>query len=72
MGVLAGVSDYFIMRATGDRKGLWLEFKDDKNNPTKEQDIFLAKAREEGYQAKVVRSVKEAINDVVKYLEGEK
>jgi hypothetical protein len=69
MGVLPGVSDYFIVRKAGDYNGLWLEFKTAKNSLSLAQKAFISAVQREGYKAQVVRSVKEAIQVIVKYLE---
>lgn len=69
IGLRAGVSDYFVMRAMNQWHGLYIEMKDDKKKPTKTQIEFMEKAQSEGYKTVVAYSAKEAIDAIYDYLE---
>ena len=72
MGTRRGVSDYFIMKASGKYHGLYLEFKvktkDYKNYLSQEQKAFFETAEIEGYKAVMVTSAEEAIAEIYKYI----
>jgi hypothetical protein len=51
MGVLSGVSDLFIPRATKNRHGMFLELKTLKGKLTRNQIKFIDDMNKEGYYA---------------------
>lgn len=77
LGVRAGVSDYFVMRASGGYNGLFLEFKfvgnrlekKYKNKLSENQQVFFEIAERENYKCLVVTSSDEAIKEVYNYLD---
>ncbi|WP_432046532.1 VRR-NUC domain-containing protein [Weeksella virosa] len=67
-GVVAGVSDLFIMKASRGFHGLFIEMKYGKNTTTEKQDVFLAKARSERYATAVCYSFEEFVKVTTQYL----
>lgn len=70
-GVLAGVPDILVAKATSKYHGLFLEFKTPKGRTSVIQNKVIEKLRDEGYCVRVVRSVDEAWNVLLKYLAEE-
>lgn len=50
-GVLAGVPDVFLPYPSGGYHGLYIELKAESGQPSKEQNIFLRAALDNGYYA---------------------
>ena len=69
-GLLAGVADVFIPCPTTTKHGLFLEFKSSKGKQTERQQAFEEFCHGQGYGYQVVRSVNEAIDQLMKYVEG--
>lgn len=68
-GVKAGVSDVLLLIPKKSYSCLCLEFKTEKVKQSEEQKIFQKQAEEYGNKYIVVRSVKEAIDTLKRYLE---
>ena len=75
LGVRAGVSDYFIMRANSKYHGLYLEFKfagnhltKYKNKLTESQASFFEIAENEHYKTAMVTSSADALKILDDYL----
>lgn len=69
-GVLAGLPDLTIAKASKGFHGLYIEMKNGKkNNPTDAQKDFMSRLNEEGYKAVVCRSFDEFVQIVTEYLE---
>ena len=67
-GVLAGVSDLFLMKSNGLFHGLFIEIKTAKGRQTESQKEFEAKAGQNGYQYMICRSLEEFMNAVKNYI----
>ena len=67
-GVLAGVADLFLMRASFAEHGLFIEIKTEKGRQTDSQKAFEAACAREDYGYVVVRSVSEFMSVVENYL----
>lgn len=67
-GQLSGVWDVLLPTPCGGHHGLWLEFKSPRGKLTEAQQTFGALMSKRGYQCAVVRSYKEALEVVEKYL----
>lgn len=61
MGVLKGVSDIFIPRATKHYHGAWIELKTDEGRVSPSQLEFINDMIKEGYFAQVCYGADEAI-----------
>lgn len=69
MGVLAGVPDLFLSFPAKSLHGLYLELKrEDGGRLYKSQREFIARVRDVGYGAEVIRSVDEGIEILEWYL----
>ena len=68
MGVLAGVSDIFIMRARHGFNGGFIELKTIGGKISPEQKSFLKSAEDEGYFTAVTWTLDEALEVVGWYL----
>lgn len=74
MGVLAGVSDVFIMKKKHSQfpltvySGLIIELKVKPNKPTKEQFDFLDKMKAQGFETHICYEYEEVISIINKYL----
>lgn len=67
MGVLPGVSDIFMMKATHGYHGMFLELKSAEGKLSKQQTAFIANAEEEGYFTAVTNNLDEALEIVTWY-----
>ena len=68
MGVTAGVSDLFIMRAREGFHGLIIELKAKSGRLSRSQQVFLDNMTLEGYKALVCYGFDETIWVIKKYL----
>lgn len=69
MGVKKGVSDFFLAIPCNGKAGLWIELKVGKNKPSKEQQAFLDRKAQRGYEAVWVvgtEAAREAIGNYLK------
>lgn len=69
MGVKRGVADFFLALPLNGKAGLWIELKVGKNKPSKEQQAFLDRKAQRGYEAVCVygtQAAREAIKDYLK------
>lgn len=67
-GVLAGMPDFCVLRASGGFYGLFVEMKTDEGVVSKEQIRVCARLRDEGYRVEVARSADQAFAIVEEYL----
>lgn len=67
-GVLAGVSDLFLMDAKKGYYGMFIEIKSPVGKASQKQMMFMAAAIIRGYHCVVVRSFDEFKSEVEKYL----
>lgn len=65
MGVKRGVADFFLAIPLNGKAGLWVELKVGKNKPTKEQQAFLDRKAQRGYEAVCVWGT-DAAREVIK------
>ena len=70
-GILSGVPDVFIPWPSKGHHGLFLEFKAQGGRVTKAQEDFLNLVRPRGYKAQVVYGLREGLQALKDYLEGE-
>jgi hypothetical protein len=68
-GVLAGVSDLFLMIPKNGYHGLWLEMKAKTGSLSDKQKEFMGAATLMGYQAVVCFGFEEAKEAITKYLQ---
>lgn len=68
-GVMRGVADLFLMHASKDFHGLYIEIKTPKGKQSPEQKAFEHSALLEGYEYKIARSLDEFIAIVKNYLD---
>jgi hypothetical protein len=68
MGVKRGVADFFLALPLNGKAGLWVELKVGKNKPTKEQQAFLERKAQRGYEAVCVWGTKAAREAISAYL----
>jgi hypothetical protein len=69
-GVRAGVADLFLMEASGEFHGLWIEVKLPKGRQSDKQKEFQQIATERGYKYIIVRSMDEFKDGVNDYLQN--
>lgn len=70
-GVKAGIPDIFLPCPVGGKHGLYIELKRKKGGKlSTEQKIMLAELNARGYVAKVCKGAEDAIDTILKYLEG--
>ena len=69
-GVLAGVSDLFLMIPAGGYHGLFLEMKAKGGRVSDAQKAFIQSALDMGYQAQVAFGFSEAQIVIQNYLQG--
>ena len=67
-GVLAGVADLHLMAARGGKHGLYIEMKSAKGTLQDNQKLFLDKAIQEGFAAKVCYGFDDAKREIESYL----
>lgn len=68
MGVKRGVADFFLAIPLNGKAGLWVELKVGKKKPTKEQQAFLERKAQRGYEAVCVWGTKAAREAISAYL----
>lgn len=68
-GVLAGVADLFVAKATPHSHGLYIEMKTDKGRQADSQRAFERAVSLEGYQYSVCRSFEDFRAVIKTYLE---
>jgi hypothetical protein len=68
MGVKKGVADFFLALPQNGKAGLWIELKVGSNKPSKEQQAFLNRKAERGYEAVWVRGTNAARDVIRNYL----
>lgn len=68
MGVKRGVADFFLAFPQNGKAGLWIELKVDKNKPSQEQQAFLARKLQRGYEAVCVWGTNAAREAISAYL----
>lgn len=71
-GVLAGVSDLFLMKPSALYHGLFIEMKAIKGRVSDEQLYFIEAAQDQGYAACVCYGFDDAQAVITKYLHDEK
>lgn len=71
-GVLAGVSDLFLMIPKGEYHGMFIEMKAKGGNLSDKQKDFMGAATLMGYQAVVCYGFDEAKEAITKYLHESK
>ena len=69
-GLLAGVSDLFLMIPVGEKHGMFIEMKSKRGVISDKQKIFLEKAKEMNYESIVCYSFEEGQEAIKKYLQG--
>jgi hypothetical protein len=67
-GLIAGVSDLFLMIPSGIYHGMFIELKTKKGRVQKNQEDFIMLAKSQGYQAKVCYGFDDAQNTIKTYL----
>jgi hypothetical protein len=70
MGLKAGIPDLMLPIPKGDYNGLYIELKTQIGRVSKVQNKWLTYLQNQGYQAIVCRSVKDAVQAVANYMEG--
>jgi VRR-NUC domain len=70
MGVKKGVADFFLALPLNGKAGLWIELKVDKNKPSKEQQAFLNRKAQRGYEAICVWGTEAAREAIKAYLKN--
>ena len=70
-GVLSGVPDIFIPWPSGGHHGLFLEFKALGGTVSEAQKVFIDLVAPRGYKAQVVFGLRQALEVLKEYLEGE-
>ena len=68
MGVKKGISDFFLALPQNGKAGLWIELKVGNNKPSKEQQAFLDRKAERGYEAVCVWGTDAARDSIKCYL----
>lgn len=68
MGVKRGVADFFLAFPQDGKAGLWIELKVGNRQPSKEQQAFLARKLQRGYEAVCVWGTHAAREAISKYL----
>jgi hypothetical protein len=69
MGVKRGVADFFLALPHNGKAGLWIELKVGKNKPSKEQQAFLDRKAQRGYEAICVWGTDAARQAIKNYLQ---
>ena len=70
-GVLAGVADCFFMKENVQYNGLFIEIKTPKGKQTEKQKEFELRAKAEGYDYKVCRSLEDFMTTINEYIKNE-
>ena len=70
MGMKAGIPDLELLIPKGEYHGLLIELKTQIGRVSKVQNKWLIYLQNQGYQAIVCRSVKDAVQAVANYMEG--
>jgi len=70
-GVLAGVADLLFMKANVQYNGLFIEIKTPKGKQTEKQKEFELRAKAEGYDYKVCRSLDEFMTTINEYIKND-
>ena len=70
-GVKKGVPDIHLPVPRGGYHGLWIEMKYGRNRPTKEQQWWLNRLREQGHKVVVCYRFEDAKNYIIAYLKGD-
>lgn len=68
MGVKKGVADFFLALPQNGKAGLWIELKVGKNKPSKEQQAFLDRKAQRGYEVACVWGTDAAREAIKAYL----
>jgi hypothetical protein len=68
MGVKRGIADFFLAIPRNGKAGLWIELKVGKNKPSKEQQAFLDRKAQRGYEAVCVWGTDAAREAISAYL----
>ena len=68
-GVKPGVPDYAIPVARGPHHGLFIELKSQTGAASREQKLWIAALRAQGYRAEVCKGWESAYNTILEYLE---
>lgn len=71
IGILAGVSDYFMPIPMNGKAGLFLEMKSPGRKPSRKQEVFLELMRRNGYAAGCFDNWKDAANWIERYLNNQ-
>ncbi len=71
-GVLAGVSDLFLMIPKNGYHGMWIEMKAKTGSVSDKQKEFMAAASSMNYLAVVCYGFDEAKKEITKYLQDKK
>lgn len=70
MGVKRGVADFFLAFPQNGKAGLWIELKVGTNKPSKEQQAFLDRKAQRGYEAVCVWGTEAAREVISAYLKN--
>lgn len=70
MGVKRGVADFFLALPLNGKAGLWIELKVGTNKPSKEQQSFLERKAQRGYEAVCVWGTEAACEAISAYLKN--
>lgn len=68
-GLKKGFPDIGMFVARGEYHGMFIEFKSAKGIISKEQFEVMSNLETQGYLCRICRSLDEAINETIKYLE---
>lgn len=68
MGVKRGVADFFLALPRNGKAGLWIELKVGTNKPSKEQQAFLDRKAQRGYETVCVWGTDAAREAIKAYL----
>jgi hypothetical protein len=69
IGIVAGVSDYFLPIPSFPYSGLWIEMKDYGKKPTRKQLVFLELMKRYGFATACFDDWLEAVEFIELYLE---
>lgn len=71
-GAKSGVPDLFLPIPRGEHHGLFIEMKVEGRKPTKNQERWIDRLRENGYQVEICYSWQEAWNRIMEYVGEER